>query len=71
MAAATELVRAGRVQYLLLSGDNSRADYDEPGEMRRALVRAGVPASRLVLDHAGFRTLDYFDGPRVAVPFAP
>jgi SanA protein len=58
MAAATELFRAGRVQYLLLSGDNSRTDYDEPGEMRRALVRAGVPASRLVLDHAGFRTLD-------------
>jgi SanA protein len=58
ISAASELFRAGRVQYLLLSGDNSRADYDEPGEMRRALVRAGVPASRLVLDHAGFRTLD-------------
>jgi SanA protein len=58
IAAASELFRAGRVQYLLLSGDNSTVDYDEPSEMRRALVRAGVPASRLVLDHAGFRTLD-------------
>jgi len=58
ISAASELFRAGRVQYLLLSGDNSRADYDEPGAMRRALVRAGVPASRLVLDDAGFRTLD-------------
>jgi len=58
MAAAHDLFRAGRVQYLLLSGDNSRADYDEPSEMRRELIRAGVPASRLVLDYAGFRTLD-------------
>ena len=58
MAAAAELFRAGRVQYLLLSGDNSRADYDEPSEMQHELVRAGVPASRLVLDYAGFRTLD-------------
>lgn len=58
IAAASELFRAGRVQFLLLSGDNSRADYDEPSEMRRALIRAGVPASRLVLDYAGFRTLD-------------
>jgi SanA protein len=58
ISAASELFRAGRVQYLLLSGDNSRADYDEPSDMHRALVRAGVPASRLVLDDAGFRTLD-------------
>jgi SanA protein len=58
ISAASELFRAGRVHYLLLSGDNSRPDYDEPSEMRRALVRAGVPASRLVLDYAGFRTLD-------------
>ncbi len=58
IAAAVELFRAGRVQYLLLSGDNSRPDYDEPSDMRRALIRAGIPAARLVLDHAGFRTLD-------------
>jgi SanA protein len=58
IAAAAELFRAGRVQYLLLSGDNSSADYDEPSEMRRALIEAGIPPARLVLDHAGFRTLD-------------
>lgn len=56
--AAAELFRAGQVQYLLLSGDNSRVGYDEPSDMRRALLAAGVPASRIVLDHAGFRTLD-------------
>ena len=58
MAAAAELYRAGKVSYLLVSGDNSRPDYNEPSDMRAALVAAGVPASRIVLDHAGFRTLD-------------
>jgi len=56
--AAAALLRSGRVQYLLLSGDNHRRDYDEPSEMKRALVAAGVPESRLVLDYAGFSTLD-------------
>lgn len=58
MAAAAELYRTGQVSYLLVSGDNSRPDYDEPSDMRAALVAAGVPASRIVRDHAGFRTLD-------------
>jgi SanA protein len=58
MAAAIELFRAKRVDYLLLSGDHAAADYDEPSAMRQALVQAGVPESRLVLDYAGFRTLD-------------
>jgi len=56
--AAAELFRAGQVQFLLLSGDNSTVGYDEPSDMRRALIEAGVPPARLLLDHAGFRTLD-------------
>lgn len=58
IVAAAELYRTGQVRYLLVSGDNSRPDYDEPSDMRAALVAAGVPASYIVLDHAGFRTLD-------------
>jgi SanA protein len=58
MTAAVALFRAGHVQYLLVSGDNSRPDYDEPSDMRAALVAAGVPAPQIVLDYAGFRTLD-------------
>lgn len=58
MAAAAQLYRAGKAQYLLLSGDNSRPDYDEPSAMKAALMALGVPESRLVLDYAGFRTLD-------------
>lgn len=58
MDAAAELYRAGRVRHLLVSGDNHRHGYDEPTEMRNALVRRGVPASAVTLDYAGFRTLD-------------
>lgn len=58
MAAASDLYRSGKVAYLLLSGDHSRPDYDEPGDMKRALEALGVPSARLVLDYAGFRTLD-------------
>lgn len=58
IAAAAELFHAGRVEYLLVSGGNHRAGYDEPTEMRAALVEAGVPTERIVSDFAGFRTLD-------------
>lgn len=58
IVAATELVRAGKVDHLLLSGDNSRKDYNEPGQMRQALIAAGVDSTKITLDFAGFRTLD-------------
>ena len=56
--AAVELYRAGKVKYILVSGDNSIATYDEPTDMKNALVAAGIPASHIFLDYAGFRTLD-------------
>ncbi|WP_369202256.1 vancomycin high temperature exclusion protein [Streptomyces sp. PU-14G] len=55
---AVDLYRAGKVRALLVSGDNSRRDYDEPGAMRDYLAERGVPASRIVADHAGFDTWD-------------
>jgi len=58
MDAAAALYHAGKVKHLLLSGDNSRPDYDEPGDMRAALVERGVPFSAMTCDYAGFRTLD-------------
>jgi len=58
IAAAVELFNAGKVDYLLASGDNRTIGYDEPTAMKDALVAAGVPESRIVLDYAGFRTLD-------------
>ena len=56
--AAAALFKSGKIEYLLASGDNSRRSYDEPTQMKADLVALGVPADRVVLDYAGFRTLD-------------
>lgn len=53
---ALALWRAGKVERILVSGDHRRWAYDEPGTMRRALVRAGVPPRVVFEDHAGFDT---------------
>lgn len=56
--AAVTLYRAGKVRALLVTGDNSRDDYDEPNAMRGYLVKRGVPDRRIVSDFAGFDTWD-------------
>lgn len=56
--AAAALYRAHKVRALLVTGDNSRPDYDEPGAMRAYLQAHGVPRSQVVLDYAGFDTWD-------------
>ncbi|MFJ9560928.1 vancomycin high temperature exclusion protein [Streptomyces fuscichromogenes] len=56
--AAAALYKAGRVKVLLVTGDNSRKDYDEPDAMRTYLTEHGVPGSRIVSDYAGFDTWD-------------
>jgi SanA protein len=53
--AAAALYRGGKVKRLILSGDKG---YDEPMEMKRALLQRGVPESALLLDNYGSRTLD-------------
>ncbi len=58
ITAAAELFHAGKVDHLLLSGDNGRQDYNEPLDMRRALIAAGVDSTAITLDYAGFRTFD-------------
>ncbi|MBC9728286.1 vancomycin high temperature exclusion protein [Streptomyces sp. TRM68367] len=56
--AAAELYRAGRIEVVLVTGDNSREGYDEPDAMRAYLTRRGVPDGRIVSDYAGFDTWD-------------
>ncbi|MEU2716842.1 ElyC/SanA/YdcF family protein [Streptomyces sp. NPDC007205] len=56
--AAAKLYRAGRVEVVLVTGDNSRKDYDEPDAMRAYLTKHGVPQRRIVSDYAGFDTWD-------------
>ncbi len=55
---AKRLYDDGKVRAILVSGDNMAAEYDEPDAMRGYLVDAGVPADRVVADHAGFDTYD-------------
>lgn len=56
--AAVTLFMAGKVDYLLVSGDNRHVYYNEPETMRSDLIAAGIPPDRIVMDYAGFRTLD-------------
>jgi hypothetical protein len=56
--SGTELFKSGKVRHLIVSGDNSVKHYDEPTDMRDALVAAGVPTNAITCDYAGFRTLD-------------
>ncbi len=56
--AAIKLYKAGKVQYLLLSGDNGQVSYNEPNTMKADLMKAGIPEEKIYLDYAGFRTLD-------------
>ena len=56
--AVERLLRAGKVDKVLVSGDNRHVSYNEPQTMRKALQSRGIPDSLIVLDYAGFRTLD-------------
>lgn len=55
---AAKLYKLGKAKAFLLSGDNRTKYYNEPVEMRKALIKAGVPAELITLDFAGLRTLD-------------
>lgn len=56
--AAAQLYKAGKIRYIVASGDNHIKGYDEPTMMKNALMRKGIPESAIYLDYAGFRTLD-------------
>lgn len=58
MRAAYELYEEGKIEKILVSGDNGREDYNEPESMKNALVNLGVAEEDITLDYAGFRTLD-------------
>jgi SanA protein len=53
-----ELYFSGKVEKLLMSGDNRFADYNEPESMRQFALSMGVPDEAIVLDYAGRRTYD-------------
>ena len=56
--AAAKLFRAGKINHILVSGDNRYHTYNEPLEMQKALIKEGIPSTAITLDYAGLRTFD-------------
>ncbi|WP_299532242.1 ElyC/SanA/YdcF family protein [Ulvibacterium sp.] len=56
--ATVRLFKAGKIEYILVSGDNATIYYNEPSTIKKDLVKKGIPQERIFLDYAGFRTLD-------------
>ena len=55
---AAQLYQAGKVDKILMSGDNRFINYNEPGAMKAYALELGLPAEDIVLDYAGRRTYD-------------
>ena len=56
--ATIELYQHNKIEFVLVSGDNGHTSYDEPTTFKNDLIEAGIPAQKIFLDYAGFRTLD-------------
>jgi len=56
--AAIQLFSDHKISYILVSGDNRKKSYNEPKKIKEDLINAGIPKNRIILDYAGFRTLD-------------
>ncbi len=53
-----QLYEAGAAPKLLMSGDHSRADYDEVNAMKDYVTERGVDTADVFMDHAGFSTYE-------------
>jgi len=58
VSTAADLYFNGKVQKILMTGDNRFLDYNEPGGMYEYAVELGVPEEDIVLDYGGRRTYD-------------
>jgi len=58
MEAAARLYKEGKVKFLILSGNHDSVFYNEPNDMKKALMSLGVPQTVMTLDFAGYRTFD-------------
>lgn len=56
--ATVELFQKGKIDFVLVSGDNGSKYYNEPTDFKKELIKRGIPAHKIFLDYAGFRTLD-------------
>ena len=58
VSTAAQLYKEGIVTKILMSGDNSHIEYNEPKAMRQSALELGIPDNAIVLDYAGRRTYD-------------
>ena len=58
IGATIALFKAGKIDYVLVSGDNGTKYYNEPSTYKKDLIAGGIPENKIFLDYAGFRTLD-------------
>ncbi|WP_299781525.1 ElyC/SanA/YdcF family protein [uncultured Formosa sp.] len=56
--ATVKLFKNGKIDFILISGDNGNKNYNEPTDFKDTLIERGIPENKIVLDYAGFRTLD-------------
>ena len=56
--ATVALYKQGKIDFVLVSGDNGNKNYDEPTDFKNELMKNGIPENKIFLDYAGFRTLD-------------
>ncbi len=58
MATTAQLLKNGKIDRIIVSGDNRTKFYNEPRMMENTLVKMGVPIHKILLDTAGFRTIE-------------
>lgn len=58
LQATKQLYDAGKIQSIIVSGDNSTKEYNETDTMKTDLIEMGIPEEKIYGDYAGFRTLD-------------
>lgn len=56
--ATIALFKAGKIEQVLVSGDNATQYYNEPTTFKKDLIAGGIPEDKIILDPSGFRTLD-------------
>ena len=56
--ATIALFKSGKIEFVLVSGDNATQYYNEPTTIKKDLIAGGIPQEKIFLDYAGFRTLD-------------
>ncbi len=56
--ATIALYKAGKIDMVLVSGDNSTQYYNEPETFKKDLIAGGIPEEKIILDPSGLRTLD-------------